>query len=192
MANPVMVKVTARENLYLLNLPVEVQGPPARAYRAVKETFERVTQSDFNGQFIDRQVAESFAGQQRTSTIMTLFTAMAILISLPGLFAMSTYFIRQRAKEIAVRKVFGSTGPEVFGRLIRTFLSYAVIAFVIATPAVRYVMNRWLSSYSCRISLSPRIFIAAGLFCLLISLVTVFFQSYVAANANPVKNIKSE
>ena len=102
---------------------------------------------------------------------------------------MSTYFIQQRSQEVAVRKVFGSDNKAILMRLVGTFLNYVAIAFVIATPIIWYIMKQWLSDYSYRISLNPLIFIASGAFCLLISFVTVFVQSYYAANANPVDSI---
>jgi putative ABC transport system permease protein len=171
---------------------VEVQGDAATAYRELEAVYERVTHQEFNGQFIDRQVEERFAAQTRLSTIISLFCGVAILISFLGLLAMSTYFIRQRSREIAVRKVFGSENSEVLRRLVFSFLSYVVVAFVVATPVVWYVMRQWLADYDYRITLSPLIFIAAGLFCLLISFVTVFWQSYIAANSNPVNSLKAE
>ena len=106
--------------------------------------------------------------------------------------AMATYFNRQRAQEMAVRKIFGSDNFGILNRLVGTFLSYVGIAFVIAVPLIWYFMNGWLSDYSYRISLSPLIFIAAGLFCLLIALLAVFFQSWRAANVNPVEHLRTE
>ncbi|MDR1331783.1 MAG: ABC transporter permease [Tannerella sp.] len=193
--SPVMVQVKAPHEFNdweRWTLLVEVEGSPAAAWGAVKETFERITGSEFRGQFIDQQVAASFEGEQRTSRLMTLFTAIAIVISLLGLVAMSTYFIRLRAKEIAVRKVFGSTNPEALRRLVATFLSYVLIAFVVAAPAAWVMMRQWLAGYAYRIELSPWFFVVAGVFCLAVSFVTVFFQSYAAANANPVNSIKTE
>jgi putative ABC transport system permease protein len=193
--SPVMVqvrKLEALEGWHLRKLVVEVEGHPAAAYQAVKEVYERVMRSEFEGEFLDRQVAASFDAERRTSRLLTLFTAVAVLISLLGLLAMSTYFIRLRAKEIAIRKVFGSTTPEVLRRLVTTFLSYVLIAFVLAAPVTWYLMHRWLSGFPVRISLGPWIFLSAGLFCLLVSFATVFFQSYAAANANPINSIKTE
>jgi putative ABC transport system permease protein len=174
------------------NMLVEVQGNAAAAYADVQRTYERVTGMEFPGQFIDRQVADAYASQQRLARLVSFFGVIAVLVSLLGLLAMSTYFIQQRAREIAVRKVFGSSNPEVLRRLVTTFLNYVFIAFVIAVPAVWYIMHRWLADYSYRIALSPLIFVAAGLFCLLISFATVFGQSYLAANRNPVKSLKAE
>jgi len=147
---------------------------------------------EFTGMFINEQVERSFAAQQRTLKIVSIFAMIAILISLLGLLAMSTYFIQQRSSEVAVRKVFGSTNSQILYRLIRTFLVYVLIAFVIATPIIWRFMQQWLSDYSYRIELSPLIFIAAGLFCLFVSFVTIFIQSYQAANLNPVESIKNK
>jgi putative ABC transport system permease protein len=197
--SPVMIRVMKPDELaewqsgrFLWSLMVEVEGQPAAAYSSVKEVSERIMQSEFDGQFIDEQVAASFDAEQRTSRLLMLFTAVAILISFLGLLAMSTYFIRLREKEIAIRKVFGSTSPEALRRMVGTFLSYVLIAFVPAAPVAWYLMQRWLSDYSYRIQLSPWIFLAAGGFCLLVSFVTVFFRSYEAANANPADIVKSE
>jgi putative ABC transport system permease protein len=74
-------------------------------------------------------------------------------------------------------------------QLLRTFLTYVVMAFFVAVPFGWYLMRMWLDDYAYRISLSPWIFVAAGVFCFLVSLATVFWQSRVAANANPINAI---
>ncbi|RHR61689.1 ABC transporter permease [Parabacteroides sp. AF17-28] len=179
-----------KPNSWPWNILVEVQGNPYTAYREVSEVFEQVTKIDFEGKYIDQQIQERFESQIRMVKIVVIFACVAILISLLGLLAMSTYFIQQRSQEIAIRKVFGSDDRSILIRLVGTFLMYVVIAFVIATPVSWYFMKQWLSDYSYRISLSPLIFIAAGLFCLVISFFSVFFQSWRAANANPVESVK--
>ena len=105
---------------------------------------------------------------------------------------MSTYFIQQKEREIAVRKVFGSTNQGILIQLVRTFLMYVLIAFIIATPIVYYFMGDWLAAYSYRIDLSAWIFLVVGFFSALVSFVVVVFQSWRASNSNPVKNLKSE
>lgn len=88
--------------------------------------------------------------------------------------------------------VKGADNFKVLSQLVWVFLGYVVIAFVIAAPIIGYFMQKWLEDYSYRISLSPCIFIATDGFCLLVSFVTVYWQSRIAANANPVKALKSE
>jgi putative ABC transport system permease protein len=189
---PVVYFFSSLETFYPWDILIETKGNPVIAFGQVKQVYERITQLDFNGQFVEDQVKESFASQERTNRIVILFTAIAILISLLGLLAMSTYFIRQRTKGIAICKVHGADNFKTLSGLVSTFLSYVGIAFVIAVPLSGYIMNRWLSDYSYRISLSPWIFITAGAFCLLVSFVSVYWQSRRAAYTNPVDSLKSE
>lgn len=189
---PVMLRFKRRGELRSCwNLLVEVQGDPFAVRKKVETLFKKITHLDFEGKYFDQQIEESFASQKRISKIVSIFAGIAILISLLGLLAMSTYFIQQRSSEVAVRKVFGSTNSQILLKLVLTFLNYVVIAFVIAVPLIWYFMDQWLSDYTYRIRLSPLIFIAAGLFCLLISFATVFWQSYRAANTNPVNSFRN-
>lgn len=189
---PLLLQIKKREEMDgCWNLLVEVQGDPYATRNKIETIYTNFTRLEFEGKYFDQQVEESFASQKRISKIVTIFAGIAILISLLGLLAMSTYFIQQRSSEVAVRKVFGSSSRQILLKLVLTFLNYVGIAFVIAVPLIWYLMNKWLSDYSYRISLSPLIFIAAGLFCFLISFVTVFWQSYRAANTNPVESFRN-
>ena len=123
---------------------------------------------------------------------ITIFTIIAVIISILGTIGMSLFFIRQRQKEISIRKVMGSTSGEVLMLMLRIFSIPLLIAFVIAVPISWYVMTDWLSNFSYRITLSAWIFIAAGLTCFIISLLTVVFQSWRSASENPVDNLKTE
>lgn len=169
---------------------VETQGDPFAAKEAIGKVYEKVTGLEFEAYFMDERLQNSFDSPIRLAKIVIVFSIIAILISLLGLLAMSTYFIQQRLQEVSVRKVFGSSDREILVKLVFTFLNYVLIAFVIAIPIILYFMRNWLSDYSYRISLSPLIFIAAGLFCLVISFISVFFQSYRAATSNPVDSFR--
>ena len=173
------------------NFSIQVTGNPVEALEQIRDIYKKVYNYDIPDEhpFIDQQISAYYTEAIRLSHIVSLFATMALLVSVLGLVAMSTYFIQQRQKEIAVRKVFGSTSTQVCNRLIRTFLAYVAIAFVIAVPVIWYIMSDWLSQFSYRIALSPWIFLASGAVCFIISLVAVVVQSWVAANENPVKHI---
>ena len=143
-------------------------------------------------QSLEESIAETFADQRNTLKIISLFTIIAIVISILGYIGMSLFFIRQRQKEIAIRKVMGSTSREVLLLMLRTFSIPLLISFVIAVPISWYFMSDWLSNFSYRIALSPWIFAAAGFTCFIISMLTVIFQSWRAASENPINNIKTE
>lgn len=174
------------------NFSILVTGNPIDALEQVKNVYKKVFSFDMTDEhpFIDQQVAAYYEDTIRLSHIVSLFAAMALLISLLGLVAISTYFIQQRHKEVAVRKVFGSTSSQACGRLVRTFLGYVAIAFVLAVPVIWYFMSDWLSQFSYRISLSVWIFAVAGAVCFIVSLLAVVAQSWMAANENPVLHLK--
>ena len=173
---------------------IKVKGNPVEAYAQIKEIYKSIFHEEINEEglpLVDKQIEQQFDQEIRTSKIVSLFAFIAIIISLLGLVAMSTYFIQQRAREIAVRKVFGSTGNQIRVRLIRTFMLYVGIAFIIAVPIVVYFMSEWIEQYSYRIVWWPWI-VAAGVIVMLISLAAVAVQSWMASNENPVKNIRQE
>ena len=176
------------------NISILVSGDPIEAYAKIKEVYKEVFHEDIDesgSPFVDKFVQARFEQELRTTKIVSLFAVIAIIISLLGLVAMSTYFIQQRAREIAIRKVFGSTGNQIRLRLIRTFMLYVGIAFVIAVPIVVHFMSKWIEQYSYRIVWWPWI-VAAGAIVMLISFAAVAVQSWMASNENPVKNIRQE
>lgn len=141
--------------------------------------------------YIDQQITSDYQKETHMATILRLFAFIAVVISVLGLVAMSTYYIDGRKKEIAVRKVFVSTSSEVSRRFIRRFLSYVVIAFVIATPIIIYFYGGWVAQYSHRAVWWYWIPIA-GIIVLAVSYAAVAVQSWQAARQNPAINLKTE
>jgi putative ABC transport system permease protein len=141
---------------------------------------------------LEDNIADTFADQQNTLRIVSLFALIAIVISVMGYVGMSLFFIRQRKKEIAIRKVMGATSGEVLALMLRTFSAPLLVSFVIAVPVSWHIMTDWLSNFSYRIALSPWIFAAAGATSFIVSLLTIIVQSWHAASENPINNIKTE
>ena len=141
---------------------------------------------------LDDSIAETFEDHQNTLKIITLFTIIAVIISVMGYVGMSLFFIRQRQKEIGIRKIMGSSSQEVTLLMLRTFCAPLLVSFVIAIPLSWYIMNDWLTNFSYRIALSPWIFVATCTFALLVAMLSVVFQIVKAVRTNPVESIKTE
>ena len=141
---------------------------------------------------MEESIADTFEDQQNTLKIITLFTLIAIIISVMGYVGMSLFFIRQRQKEIGIRKIMGSTSGEVMVLMLRIFCSPLLLSFVIAVPLSWYIMRDWLTNFSYRIALSPWIFIATCAFALLVAVLSVGLQIIKAVRTNPVESIKTE
>lgn len=181
------------KHYYPWNVLVKIRGDKTAAYNTVKSVFERISDGAvFTGaEYIEQEIEADYAEQRRILHIVGIFTLVAILISALGLVAMSTYYIQQKEQEVAVRKVFGSTRREILNRLVGNFMRIVGVAFVIAVPVAWYLLERWLQDYSVRISLSPLIFLVAGVFAAAVAFVAVFWQSSRAADSNPIDSIKS-
>jgi putative ABC transport system permease protein len=114
------------------------------------------------------------------------------LISCLGIFGLASFIAEQRTKEIGVRKVLGASVLNLWGLLSKDFVFLVLIAFGIATPIAYYFLSNWLQKYTYHTDISWWIFAASGSGALLITLLTVSFQSIKAALMNPVKSLRSE
>jgi putative ABC transport system permease protein len=148
--------------------------------------------SPFAYDFVDDEYAKKFAAEQRVGKLAAIFTVLAIFISCLGLFGLASFVAEQRTKEIGVRKVLGAGVLTLWGLLSREFLLLVALSLVFAIPLSWWVMHQWLQNYSYRRGMPWWIFAAAGAGILLITLLTVSYQSLKAATANPVKSLRAE
>lgn len=142
--------------------------------------------------FMDDTINLAYQKEQRLSKIMSWFTLFAILISSLGVFILALYSLQQRTKEIGIRKVNGAKVSEILSMLNQDFIKWVVMSFFIASPIAYYVMSKWLESFAYKTELSWWIFGLAGISALGIALLTVSWQSWRAANRNPVEAPKYE
>lgn len=149
-----------------------------------------------NEYFTYIDVYEVFMQRNRRTTdmanLLLMYSIISILLTCFGLFGMALYATKQRTKEIGIRKVNGASTRSIMLLLIRQFVKWIAVAFVIATPLAWVLLNRWLESFANRISISPLYFLMGGGIVLAITLLTVGWHSYRAASSNPVKSLKSE
>lgn len=146
----------------------------------------------FDYRFVDKEVEKLYDEEKRLGQISAVFTFLAILISCLGLFGLVSYVADQKKKEIGIRKVLGASINSVVQLLTKDFLKLVGIAFLIAVPIAYYFMQQWLEGYPYRIEIHWWVFALAGGFALVITLLTVGFQSVKSAVANPVKSLRTE
>lgn len=142
--------------------------------------------------FVDQEMGKLYEEEKRLRKLSTLFTLLAILISCLGLFGLLSYIAEQKKKEIGIRKVLGASINSVVKLLTKDFIKLVGIAFLIAAPIAYYFMERWLEDFTYRIDIKWWVFALAGGFALVITILTVGFQSLKSAIANPVKSLRTE
>jgi hypothetical protein len=146
----------------------------------------------FEYNFIDEAYQALYVSEQRVAVLSRYFAGFAILISCLGLFGLAAFTTQKRQKEISIRKIIGATAGGIAVMLSRDFLKLVALAILIAFPLSWWLMNRWLENFAYHISVSPVLFLLAGLSVLLITLVTIGYQAVRAAIANPVKSLRAE
>lgn len=146
----------------------------------------------FEYKFLDALYQAQYIAEQRVSVISKYSAALAIIISCLGLFGLAAYNAAVRSKEISIRKILGASVGNVMGILSRDFVVLMIISMAIGFPLSWLAMNAWLDGFAYRVSIGADVFIVAGVFMIILALVTVSYQSLRAALTNPVKSLKAE
>ena len=192
---PFMITVKDTDEIEDPNFMVKTDGSPDARKKLcdlIKEVDGTTEDLDWKLQSVDDNIKASLNEEKNTMRIVSIFTGVAVLISILGFIGMSLFFIRQRKKEIGVRRIMGSTTNEVLSLLLTKFCAPLLVSFIFAVPLSWFIMDKWLESFSYRIGLSPWIFIASGAVSLLIAVVSILFQTLHAAHSNPADAIHAE
>lgn len=192
---PFLISVKDTNEIEDPNFMVKTDGSPDARKKLcdlIKEVDGTTEDLDWKLQSVDDNIKASLNEEKNTMRIVSIFTGVAVLISVLGFIGMSLFFIRQRRKEIGVRRIMGSTTNEVLSLLLTKFCAPLLVSFIFAVPLSWFIMDKWLESFSYRIGLSPWIFIASGAVSLLIAVVSIFFQTLHAAHSNPADAIRAE
>ncbi len=142
--------------------------------------------------YVDDVLEESYRQERLFTQQILLFSMLAILISIIGVFGLTMFESEYRRKEIGIRKVFGSSTKEILMMFWRRYLYILLGCFVVAAPIGYLVGQHWLEGFAVRTAISPLLFVVSFLLITLITMLTVTYQSWKNANENPVNSIKTE
>ncbi|MET1054139.1 MAG: ABC transporter permease [Pedobacter sp.] len=145
---------------------------------------------EFN--FVDELYGQKLKSQKILGLLSNVFGGLAIFISCLGLFGLAAYSAEQRTKEIGVRKVLGASVASLMQLLSLGFLKMVVLAIIIAIPVANYMMDSWLKKFEFHTSISWVVILMAAVGTIAIALLTVSYQAYKAARANPIDALKYE
>lgn len=146
----------------------------------------------FEYTFLEDDFKEQFAADRNRRAVFTGFTVLIIIIACLGLFGLASYSTERRTKEIGIRKVFGASINRILRIISWEFLILILISFAISIPAVWFLMSDWLQNYVYRYELGPQIFLWTILLMIVPTVLTISYQSYKAATANPANSIYQE
>ena len=142
--------------------------------------------------FLDDELDSQYQSELKLSRFFTVFSSLAILIAVIGLFGLSAYVSRLRLKEIGVRKVLGSSVISIILLFQKYFGKLILISIALAVPTVMLLMNSWLDEFAYRVTIGVGVIVVSSLLSVFVTAMTVMIQSYKAATSNPVATLKSE
>ena len=146
----------------------------------------------FEYSFLDQDYDNLYVNEKQTRKLFMIFSSLAVFIACLGLFGLASFVADRKTKEIGIRKVLGASVPGLIGLLSVNFTKWVLISNVFAWPIAYFFMSNWLKSFAYRINLSIWVFIFSGLTALAIALLTIGYQTYKAATANPIESIRHE
>ena len=142
--------------------------------------------------YMDEVLEQTYQQENLFTKQILLFSLLAILISIIGVFGMTMFESEYRRKEIGIRKVFGSSTKEILTMFNKRYLYILLACFAVAAPVGYMLGVHWLEGFAVRTSVSPLLFLVSFLLISLITMFTVTYQSWKNANENPVNSIKNE
>ncbi|MEQ9425786.1 MAG: FtsX-like permease family protein [Cyclobacteriaceae bacterium] len=153
---------------------------------------QSVTRHRIDWNFLDDKLNKLYAAEIKQHDLFIVFSFLAIFIGCLGLYGLVSYAAEQRTREIGIRKVHGASIANIIYLLSKDFSKLVLIAFVLAVPVSYYAMQQWLNDFAYQISIGWEVFALAGLAAIVISWITVSYESYKAASTNPVEALRYE
>jgi len=188
---PVVFRLGGNPNWIFIR--INPQASVSKALPQIAGVFKKIVPAvPFTYNFADEEYAKKFTAEEHIGKLTKFFSCLAIFISCLGLFGMAMFMAEQRTKEIGLRKVLGATVFTLWRLLSKDFVVLVIISIIIATPMAWYFMSKWLQCYQYRIPIAWWVFVLTGIGAVLITLLTVSYQTIKAALANPVKSLRSE
>ena len=190
---PTVFMVKGHVGTNQINIKISPHVSAIQALPKIKAVFKKIIPSvPFEYKFADLEYAAKFAAEENIGRLAAVFGGLAIFISCLGLFGLASFVAEQRVKEIGVRKVLGATVINLWGMLSKDFVLLVIVSQLIASPLAYYFMHNWLQHYQYRTNISWWVFAATASGAIVITLLTVSYQSIKAALTKPVKSLRSE
>lgn len=177
----------------LMNVRIDPAVSAADALPRIESVVKSIVPSAlFTYKFVDDDYAAKFSQEERVGTLAGIFSVLAIFISCLGLFGLASYVAERRTKEIGIRKVMGASVATLWRMLSGDFVVLVMISCLVAMPVSWYFMKKWLDRFDYRTEVSWRVFAITCLVTVVVTLLTVSYQSIRAARLNPVNSLRTD
>lgn len=175
-------------------LTVRISGNQTGACLAyIEKTWDSfIEQQPIHMTFLEEDLAELYNNDEKSATVFSIFSVLAIFIAALGLLGLASFSAAQRTKEVGIRKAMGASITSVLVTLSKEFIWLILLATLASWPLGYFFMSDWLQDYPIRIDLEARVFLLSTLMAFLIAAITVILRVYQAASSNPVHCLRYE
>ena len=186
---------TISESSFLSRLYIKINPENSEATISEIEKFwitKIDTRYPFSYDFVDKNFARTYSDYVSQRNLFSLLNFIVILIAVFGLFALASYSIQRRMKEIAIRKTLGAETKTLLKDLSKQYVVFCIIGFLIALFPAYFLLNKWLENFAYRIDISPIPFIIGFFALMILTLIVVLSRAYQATRVNVLKYLKYE
>ena len=169
------------------------EGTLAESMEHIEALFHEVNPGlSFEYEFFDQHLEMMYRKDRIIAKIVKYFAIISVIMAVVALIGFASYTIEQKSKEIGIRKIFGARLINIMSLLAFDFTRWVLAAFIISCPITYIVMSNWLENFAFRIDIKWWVFILVGLMSIIITLLSVSWQSYKAAKRNPIETLRYE
>ena len=189
---PLVIQVRAARRLSIMSLKLNAGLNLEQLESLEKSWNSLISTVPFEPDFLDQELNRRYEAEIRTGRVFAIFSGLAIFIAALGLFALSTLSAEQQRKNISVRKVLGASERGIVYGFANQFMKLAIIAFLVSVPTTILLAESWLENFTYRVDINVSMFLLGGAVIILITLLTISFQSFRLTRLNPAQNLRSE
>jgi len=191
-ADALMITLEPEQSLGYALVRIKTANP-IQTMDLIKNTYAKLEPGVvFKGSFVEENIERWYSTEKQMGRMFTASAVVAIILSCMGLFGIALIAIRQRVKEIGVRKVLGASAGGIAAMVTKDFIKPVLLAMVIAIPIAWWAMSHWLQDFVYRIQISWMVFVIAAASAIFIAVITISYNAIKAALANPVKSLRTE
>ena len=192
--NPLKININSKMDGPFFSIIVRYES--GEGYKVLQKCRDLVSGMlpDFNAEFEfqEDRISALYAKEKKIIETIGIGTILILLISCTGMFALSLYESERRTKEIGIRKINGASIKNILILLSKEFIKWVFLAFIIASPIAYFIMQKWLDDFVYSTKISWWIFALAGASAIFITLITISYQTFIAARKNPVEVLRYE
>jgi putative ABC transport system permease protein len=188
--SPIVI-LSQTSNFY--NLLIKTNGNNTAVEKHLNQICQTISPGfSYESEMLGDRVVKFYEREEKQIGTIASFSVIALGLSIMGLLGFVSITLNKRTKEIGIRKINGGSIKDILNMFYLQYIRWITLAFVIACPIAWYAMHKWLENFAYKTSLSWWVFATAGAIALFFTLLTVSWQSWRAANKNPVESLRYE